>query len=111
MSLAKHHKTLLQNVSMGCKIEVERLIKEVTIYGLNEKDYINTPDKTGRTALHYACLADRFEIAKMLLAHGANPWLTDERGNTPVHFAELTGNKELKDLIHWYSLNEYLSKQ
>lgn len=45
---------------------------------------INTLDKVGRSALHYACKSGRPETVSLLLAAGANPWREDQNGLTPM---------------------------
>ncbi|XP_003743091.1 acyl-CoA-binding domain-containing protein 6 [Galendromus occidentalis] len=43
-------------------------------------DDVNVRDKSGLTALHYACCCDYAEIAQILLEHGADPSLKDADG-------------------------------
>ena len=53
-------------------------------------------DLSGATPLHMAAQRGRLEFAKMLLAHGADPMITDDRG-APAHlFAE---DPKLRELL------------
>ncbi|KAJ5987256.1 hypothetical protein N7451_011621 [Penicillium sp. IBT 35674x] len=54
---------------------------------LSEKDrleYVNSQDKDGRTALHYACRSGRPETVKSLLEAGAVCSILDTHGNSPI---------------------------
>src|SRR5690606_38836479 len=45
-------------------------------------------ERTGQTPLHYCARCDDVpEVATLLLSRGADPSLTDQRGNTPLDFA------------------------
>ena len=48
----------------------------------------------GQTALHECALYNRFEMAELLLARGAQPDLKDDDGRTPVDTANLAGKSE-----------------
>jgi len=48
----------------------------------------------GRPCLHEAIRKGLVSVAKMLLAAGANPMALDTKGNTPLHFATMMGNKD-----------------
>eukprot|EP00474_Spongospora_subterranea_P005464 CRZ05922.1 hypothetical protein [Spongospora subterranea] len=61
---------------------------------LSGKRIINAPNWQGKTALHLAIhstgdLGDelRIEMIIVLLEFGANPWIGDDLGKTPVHYA------------------------
>lgn len=54
------------------------------VAGLLRYCTIDARDLTGRTALH---LAGSGEVARVLLAHGADVQARDALGNTPLHFA------------------------
>lgn len=46
--------------------------------------HINTVDKIGRSALHYACKSGRPETVSVLLTVGADPWIEDHNGHLPM---------------------------
>lgn len=46
---------------------------------------VNCADNTGSTALHVAAKYDSAEVAKLLLAHGANINQRNNQGHTPLH--------------------------
>uniref|UniRef100_UPI00398F1CEC NF-kappa-B inhibitor-like protein 1 n=1 Tax=Pristiophorus japonicus TaxID=55135 RepID=UPI00398F1CEC len=43
--------------------------------------------RRGRTPLHVACVQRDDAVARLLLKHGADPLIQDQRGNTPLHLA------------------------
>ena len=45
---------------------------------------VNSVDKQGRSALHYACTSGRRESVKILLEAGADPDVKDKAGKTPL---------------------------
>ena len=47
-------------------------------------EIVNSPDKDGRTPLHYACRSGRFETVLLLLEAGADPNIKDRSGCTPL---------------------------
>ncbi len=48
---------------------------------------VDTPDDTGKTALHWACANGRKGVCEILLGHHASISATDSQGWTPFHFA------------------------
>jgi hypothetical protein len=58
---------------------------------------INQSDIFGRTALHIACQKNEENMAKALLASGANPTAPTACGLQPLHFAAASGSKS----IYW----------
>jgi len=58
---------------------------------LDEKVDIEARDSAGRTALMLAVLNGRDAVVTVLLAHGADPNVTDGHGETPLHLA-VAGN-------------------
>lgn len=56
---------------------------------------VNAVDDFGRSALHHACLREKDDAAKVLLAAGANTDLYDKNGFTPLQLAVHMGNADL----------------
>lgn len=48
---------------------------------------VDTTDRDGRTALHYATMVNELEIVELLLTAGAQPDRVDSVGDMPLHFA------------------------
>jgi ankyrin repeat protein len=59
----------------------------------------NAANNAGQAALMMAALFGRTDTAKLLIAHGANPALRDNAGNTSVGLAEQQGNDEMVALL------------
>lgn len=53
----------------------------------SETGLLNTPNNSGRTALHQAVLCNNIIFVKELLAYNANHSSKDVDGNTPLHLA------------------------
>ncbi|KJW07210.1 ankyrin repeat family protein [Orientia tsutsugamushi str. UT144] len=77
----------------------------------NDRDYINSHDRTNTTALHYAIRAGYLEIASLLLTHGANPNAQDIYGRTPFHSAFREGNLQFIKLLLKNGANPNLQNQ
>ena len=60
---------------------------------------VNTKDKHGATPLSAAALANREEIAKLLLINGADVNAKDNDGLTALHAAVLVGSNEIAELL------------
>ncbi|XP_062904138.1 NF-kappa-B inhibitor-like protein 1 isoform X3 [Mobula hypostoma] len=59
--------------------------------------------RKGRTPLHVACKRREGTAARLLLRHGADPMIRDQRGNTPLHLAAREavrkGKRVYEDLV------------
>lgn len=53
----------------------------------------------GRTALAYAVAGNRKKAVSMLLAHGADPNITDEEGVAPLHESVIHGHTVIFDML------------
>ncbi len=67
---------------------------------------VNAVGRRGRSALHYAAAAGHIEVMRVLLAHGADPGLTDEAGATPLDLARKAGKTAAARL-----LKEWMTKE
>lgn len=56
-------------------------------------------DKTGNTALHYACLANLPDIALLLLDRGADHKVRNNSGNTPLHYAVCSSMSSVVEML------------
>ena len=63
---------------------------------ITSKDDINMQDEEGRTAMHYMAKTEYPECIENLLELGADPFITDNKGNNVLHI--LAGNKECLSL-------------
>ena len=63
------------------------------------KNLINARTELGSTPLHIAATSSNPEIAKLLVARGANVNARDNNGTTPLHIAAYTGRKELVEFF------------
>jgi len=60
---------------------------------------INTQNKEGHTPLYAAVDQDRLEVARLLVAEGADVKTTDKYGYTPLHVAASHNQKEIAVLL------------
>jgi ankyrin repeat protein len=63
------------------------------------KNLINARTELGSTPLHIAATSSNPEIAKLLVARGANVNARDNNDTTPLHIAAYTGRKELVEFF------------
>ena len=63
---------------------------------LQKKIDLDTTDKNGMTALHWAATKGHDDVAKILLGNGANAVSRDNSGQTP---AAWQGNIEIAELL------------
>ena len=63
---------------------------------ITSSDDLNIQDEDGQTALHYMAKTDYPECIENLLELGADPFITDNKGNNVLH--TLAGNKEMLSL-------------
>ncbi|ALC46339.1 CG8526 [Drosophila busckii] len=57
-------------------------------------------DRTGRTALHYACQLGRQDVVMYLISHYAHIQLQDELGLTPLDYAQAANHEHIVCLLH-----------
>ena len=56
-------------------------------------------DHSGNTALHYACLANLPDVARLLLDRGSDFQIANKTGNTPLHYAVTSGMTSAVELL------------
>lgn len=59
----------------------------------------NVRDYDQRTPLHVAAAESFFVVCRILLRHGADPWLRDRMGNLPLDEALRNGSKPVIQLL------------
>lgn len=67
---------------------------------------VNARDESGTPLLGLAILKGHFEISKLLLEAGADPWLTDLNGRNGLELARLCGSSQLVGLLSSYKKEE-----
>ncbi|KAK5125795.1 hypothetical protein LTR85_012071 [Meristemomyces frigidus] len=55
---------------------------------------IDTPDRSGETPLHWACIKGDLVAVQLLLQFGANTNLKDSAGDTALHYASMSGSPD-----------------
>jgi len=55
-------------------------------------------DRTGNTVTHLAALFDRFDIVQLLVAKGADLWIQNPAGETPIDLAQPATQKKMREL-------------
>jgi hypothetical protein len=53
-----------------------------------DKSSLDIADEQGKTPLHYACILGLAQVARMLVANGANTKRKDQQGFTPAHYLQ-----------------------
>lgn len=60
---------------------------------------LNAQNRAGNTALHWAALNGYLQAVKILLDHGADPTIPNQKGHDAVYEAELNDRKEVVEWI------------
>ena len=66
---------------------------------LNQGQNVNERGPENRTAIMFAGVTGNLQMAKMLIFHGADPFMSDGRGRTARMYAEKMGNNEVADYL------------
>ncbi|XP_054459098.1 cyclin-dependent kinase 4 inhibitor C isoform X2 [Anoplopoma fimbria] len=88
----KYNRTALQVVKLGNAAVVEALLLEGA--DPNQRDPV-----CGLTVMHDAAREGYRQSVSVLVDHGADVNLVDERGNLPLHLAAMEGNLEATRLL------------
>ena len=63
----------------------------------------------GATALHYATADGNLSVVNILLHHGADLGMWDDKGRTPLDYAIRFGHHEVASLLHnWNNAQPWL---
>ena len=64
---------------------------------------VDDPDAAGNTALHFAAMANDEDMANLLCRHYANPWSSNDQGDTPYDLA----SDALRSVMnHWEMMSD-----
>lgn len=69
------------------------------LINLGQQARVNQRNKQGYTSLQQSCKDGRYEVADVLLSHGANIVATDKDGRTALHFASAGGFLDIVKLL------------
>jgi ankyrin repeat protein len=64
-------------------------------YGVN----VNVQGPGKRTALMFAVIYEQFDLAALLLSHGADPCIPEDRGYTPLSWTQVKQQSRMRDLL------------
>lgn len=75
----------------------------MTVYErVNPEAILNFKDFEGKTALHWAAERGSAPAVSMLLEHGAKAHVTDNKDDTPLHYAVREGHPKIVELLLTY---------
>ena len=98
------HKITTLNLFEECLELLDILINKLTKYEFGS--FINQKNKSGFTALHYACYNGNIKMIKLLVGNGADINITNNNGLNILHLAA-QGNQStvIYYFIHKYKMN------
>ena len=74
------------------------MIKYLAEHGANLDEIFDLGDNVTTTALNICITMGRIDLMRILLEHGANPNIQDNRGRVPLLLASLLGNIDAEDV-------------
>ena len=66
---------------------------------ISVKANVTARNKRDETPLHFAVRARNFEFVKLLMGHGAIEYAYDIDNYTPIHYAQILGEKNIADFL------------
>uniref|UniRef100_A0A915DH74 Uncharacterized protein n=1 Tax=Ditylenchus dipsaci TaxID=166011 RepID=A0A915DH74_9BILA len=93
----KQGKTVLMLISSYGHTHLCKISRTFSISNnssIKVKDYVNTRDDEGRTALHYALEVNQLNCAEVLLENGADIYAEDKKKETPLSIAKSSSRKD-----------------
>ena len=85
--------------SLGHRQDAQQRVGVVRILLEDKSVQVNVGNEQGETALHLAAGVGAFEIARLLIAHGANVQAKNDAGRTPAMVAKAEGYASLAEFI------------
>lgn len=93
VSLTMNAAVFHQAVTDGDATRVKFLIN------IGQQCRVNQRNKQGYTSLQQSCKDGRYDVAEVLLSHGANIATTDKKGRTALHLASAGGYLDIVKLL------------
>ncbi|KAH8367433.1 hypothetical protein KR200_004199, partial [Drosophila serrata] len=109
-----NHKVIQALLQRGAKLNDQPLVQAEMLRALTERCKVGRlesfrlagadltlADRTGRTALHYACQLGSHEVVDYLLPHYKNPYVKDEMGMSPLDYAKAANHEHIITLMRF----------
>ncbi|KTF86185.1 hypothetical protein cypCar_00016699 [Cyprinus carpio] len=78
---------LAENTPLVCRLPVGRIHVDIAALLIKYSTCVNATDKWAFTPLHEAAQKGRTQLCALLLAHGADPTMKNQEGQTPLDLA------------------------
>ena len=82
----------------------EKVAVEVLQTLVMDDTVVDGQNASGMTALHYAVIGGRLQIAELLLVHSARPDIKDQIDKSPIDYARENQHQELVTLLQTYAM-------
>ncbi|KAH8288771.1 hypothetical protein KR054_009364 [Drosophila jambulina] len=109
-----NHRVIQALLQRGAKLNDPPLVQAEMLRALTERGKVDRlesyrlagadltlADRTGRTALHYACQLGSHEVVEYLLPHYKNPYLKDEMCMSPLDYAKAANHEHIITLMRF----------